>query len=136
MLETELAKISQTLQETLFPKKFAVELTAHCNYACSMCHHPNMKRPYHQVARIALASTARAKLAGLLLEWADHDARPAASDVRFQLRMTHEEIGELVGSSRETIARILSDFRRRGLIQIEGTSITIPDRGRLEKLLS
>ncbi|HLE35799.1 MAG TPA: helix-turn-helix domain-containing protein [Candidatus Acidoferrales bacterium] len=49
--------------------------------------------------------------------------------------MTHEEIGELVGSSRETIARILSDFRRRGLIQIEGRSITIPDRSKLEALL-
>ncbi len=45
MLQPELAKISQTLQETLFPKKFAVEITAHCNFACSMCHHPNMKRP-------------------------------------------------------------------------------------------
>ena len=95
-----------------------------------------LRRAYHQVARIALASTARAKLAGLLLEWAERDDQPASPEVRFQLRMTHEEIGELVGSSRETIARILSDFRRRGLIQIEGTSITIPDRGRLEKLLS
>jgi len=45
MLQPELAKISQTLQETSFPKKFAVEITAHCNFACSMCHHPNMKRP-------------------------------------------------------------------------------------------
>ena len=95
-----------------------------------------LRRAYHQVARIALASTARAKLAGLLLEWAERDAQPASPEVRFQLRMTHEEIGELVGSSRETIARILSDFRRRGLVQIEGRSITIPDRSRLEKLLS
>ena len=45
MLDPELARISQTLQETLFPKKFAVEITAHCNYACSMCHYPDMKRP-------------------------------------------------------------------------------------------
>jgi len=95
-----------------------------------------LRRAYHQVARIALASTARAKLAGLLLDWADQNAQPAASEVRLQLRMTHEEIGELVGSSRETIARILSDFRRRGLIQIEGRSITIPDRNKLEALLS
>ena len=87
------------------------------------------------MARIALASTARAKLAGLLLDWADQAAKRAASDVHFQLRMTHEEIGELVGSSRETIARILSDFRRRGLIQSEGRSITISDRSKLEALL-
>jgi pyruvate-formate lyase-activating enzyme len=45
MLAPELSRIAQTLQEMPFPKKFAVEVTAHCNLACSMCHHPNMKRP-------------------------------------------------------------------------------------------
>ena len=45
MLAPELGRISQSLQETLFPKKFAVEITAHCNLVCLMCHHPNMQRP-------------------------------------------------------------------------------------------
>lgn len=45
MYNPELDKISKTLHDTFFPKKFAVEITAHCNYACSMCHYPQMKRP-------------------------------------------------------------------------------------------
>jgi uncharacterized Fe-S cluster-containing radical SAM superfamily protein len=45
MLDPELTKIAQTLRETLFPKKLAVEITAACNLRCSMCHHPAMKRP-------------------------------------------------------------------------------------------
>ena len=66
----------------------------------------------------------------------DPDSHGLAYELfHYQPRMTHEEIGELVGSSRETIARILSDFRRKGLIEIEGRSITIPDRNKLEALL-
>ncbi len=94
-----------------------------------------LRRAYHQVARIVLAPTARAKLAGLLLDWSGRDNQPTAEGVRFQLHLTHEEIGELIGSSRETIGRLLSDFRRKGLIQTEGMSITIPDPRKLEVLL-
>lgn len=45
MYNPELEKIAETLQETPFPIKFAAEITASCNFACSMCHHPSMKRP-------------------------------------------------------------------------------------------
>jgi pyruvate-formate lyase-activating enzyme len=40
-----LAQIAQTLRPLPFPTRFAVEVSAHCNLACSMCHHPTMKRP-------------------------------------------------------------------------------------------
>ena len=40
-----LAEIAQTLQPLPFPTRFAVEVTAECNLACSMCHHPDMRRP-------------------------------------------------------------------------------------------
>jgi sulfatase maturation enzyme AslB (radical SAM superfamily) len=39
-----LEQIAGTLRRFAFPKKFAVELCAECNLACSMCHHPHMKR--------------------------------------------------------------------------------------------
>lgn len=45
MAHAELERIAKTLRRFPFPKKFAVELCAECNLACSMCHHPNMKRP-------------------------------------------------------------------------------------------
>jgi pyruvate-formate lyase-activating enzyme len=41
----ELERIAATLGKFAFPKKFAIELCAECNLACSMCHHPFMKRP-------------------------------------------------------------------------------------------
>jgi pyruvate-formate lyase-activating enzyme len=45
MIDPELVKIAQTLRPMAFPSRFAVELCAECNLACSMCHHPQMKRP-------------------------------------------------------------------------------------------
>ena len=45
MAHAELERIAGTLRRFAFPKKFAVELCAECNLACSMCHHPHMKRP-------------------------------------------------------------------------------------------
>lgn len=45
MAPVELENIAATLGKFVFPRKFAVELCAECNLACSMCHHPSMKRP-------------------------------------------------------------------------------------------
>lgn len=113
-------------------------LRGHGEVSARVAHHLSveLRRAYRQVARIALASSAHAKLAGLLLDWADRAGTPASPDVRFELRMTHEEIGELVGSSRETVARLLSEFRRKGWILVEGKSFSIANRGGLEALLS
>lgn len=41
----DLRRIARTLGPSAFPRKFAVELCADCNLACSMCHHPQMRRP-------------------------------------------------------------------------------------------
>lgn len=45
MLDPKLAQISRTLRPSTFPKKLAMELCAECNFACTMCHHPSMRRP-------------------------------------------------------------------------------------------
>ena len=44
MYDPQLGKISKTLKKMAFPTRFAVEVCADCNLACSMCHHPAMKR--------------------------------------------------------------------------------------------
>jgi len=43
--ESDLGAIARTLRPSRFPSRFAVELCADCNLACSMCHHPQMRRP-------------------------------------------------------------------------------------------
>ncbi|TVR66774.1 MAG: radical SAM protein [Gemmatimonadales bacterium] len=45
MLDPQLERIARTLGPSRFPRKLALELCADCNLACSMCHHPEMRRP-------------------------------------------------------------------------------------------
>jgi pyruvate-formate lyase-activating enzyme len=45
MLDPQLAQIARTLGPSTFPKKLALEICADCNFACTMCHHPQMRRP-------------------------------------------------------------------------------------------
>jgi pyruvate-formate lyase-activating enzyme len=45
MSALDLHRIVPTLYEMDFPRRFAVEVCAECNLACTMCHHPFMRRP-------------------------------------------------------------------------------------------
>lgn len=93
-------------------------------------------RAYNQLSRIALGPTARAKLASVLLDWAQSETARDEGKLEFHLRLSHEEIGALIGSSRETVTRLLSDFRRRGLVKTKGAVVSLPDPEKLKALLS
>ena len=44
-------------------------------------------------------------------------------------------IRDRIGASRETVTRLLADLKRRNLLYIKGSSVTIKDKPGLEKLL-
>ena len=50
------------------------------------------------------------------------------------MALTHEELANLVGSSRETVTRMLGRFKREKLIQIRGSSVLIVSPEKLEHL--
>ena len=47
--------------------------------------------------------------------------------------LTHSEIGELIGASREAVTRNLSLMKSRNLVAIQGSMLTIPSRSALER---
>ena len=55
--------------------------------------------------------------------------------VRATLTLTHKEIGEVIGASRETVTRLFANFKRDGLVEVRGATLIIPDKARLAKLL-
>ncbi|MGH9559892.1 MAG: helix-turn-helix domain-containing protein, partial [Terracidiphilus sp.] len=55
-------------------------------------------------------------------------------EIRFTMALTHEEIANMAGTSRETVTRLLNQFRRDQWITIKGTSLTIVKPEQLEKL--
>lgn len=50
------------------------------------------------------------------------------------MTLTHKEIGETIGASRETVIRLFASFKREGLVEVHGASVVIPDKPKLEKL--
>ncbi|MGB2606308.1 MAG: helix-turn-helix domain-containing protein, partial [Candidatus Sulfotelmatobacter sp.] len=48
--------------------------------------------------------------------------------------MTHEEMAQRIGSSRETVTRLLSNLKKKRLIRIEGATLVIRDRTGLEAM--
>jgi CRP/FNR family transcriptional regulator, cyclic AMP receptor protein len=79
-----------------------------------------------QIRTIGLSASVTEKVARLLLDWCAGST--AAAKCRTTMPLTHEEIAEFVGTTRESVTRTLSDFKRRQLIQLHGSTLTIPSR--------
>lgn len=76
---------------------------------------------------ILLAQTASARLAKLLLEWSEQSER-------IDRVFTHEEIAQMICSSRETVTRLLTGMSRRKIIAINSDTIVVEDRAALEEM--
>jgi CRP/FNR family transcriptional regulator len=88
---------------------------------------------YRDIHDLVLTRSSAGKLARLLLS--QSSAQEAGdSPTRVQYFMTHEEMAQRIGSSRETVTRLLSDLRRKRLIHLEGPTLVIRDRQALEAL--
>jgi CRP/FNR family transcriptional regulator len=85
-----------------------------------------------QLRMVGLSTSVPERLARLLLVWSDETGKPAEVGARCRLSMTHEEIGEFIGASRETVTRTLSIFKNRRLVAQHGSTLTIPSRMALE----
>jgi CRP/FNR family cyclic AMP-dependent transcriptional regulator len=84
-----------------------------------------------QLRTVGLSASAQEKLARLLLTWTE-GIQQTKEGTRIKLPLTHEEIAEFIGTTRETVTRTLSDFKVRRLVAIQGSTLMIPNRAALE----
>jgi len=127
--------------ETLFPAKvahigrreFLAFLTRHPDayHAVIQELSRSVTKACGQLRTVGLSATAPERLARLLLDWSDNGQPTECGGRRFRFSMTHEELGEFIGASRETVTRTLSAFRHRHLVDFNGSMITIPNRSAL-----
>jgi CRP/FNR family cyclic AMP-dependent transcriptional regulator len=89
-----------------------------------------------EIRSLGLAQTTSEKVARLLLNWCNHGGESTAKGVRLKVLLTHEEIAQMVGTTRETVTRLLSDFKRRKIIEVKGSTVLITNRKELENLVS
>jgi len=85
-----------------------------------------VSKAWQQTRMLALAPDTHAKLTQFLFAWADKHGQLTPDGLRITLHMTHEEIARNIGASRESVSRILSDWKQRGVILVGMGSITIP----------
>jgi len=88
---------------------------------------------YRDIHDLVLARSSSGKLARLLLSCAPVGS-PIADEQRLRSAMTHEEMAQRIGSSRETVTRLLSNLKKKRLIRLEGATLVIRDRMGLEAL--
>ncbi len=88
---------------------------------------------YRDIHDLVLARSSSGKLARLLLSCA-HPGLHESAEMHLRSAMTHEEMAQRIGSSRETVTRLLSDLKKKRLIRLEGAMLVIRDRIGLEAL--
>jgi len=90
---------------------------------------------YRDIHELVLARSSAGKLARLLLSWSGGRGKDlASSEVRIRAIMTHEEMAQMIGASRETVTRLLSELKKKELIRLEGATLVIRNRVALEAL--
>ncbi|MDE3201012.1 MAG: Crp/Fnr family transcriptional regulator [Acidobacteriota bacterium] len=126
--------------ETLYPSRIAP--ISRADLLRFMVRHPELhkslmvelSRQYglacEQLRTLGLATSAPERLARLLLSWSEHGEHSTLG-VCLRFSMTHEEVGEFIGASRETVTRTLASFKSQKLVMCNGSTLTIPNKAAL-----
>src|SRR5246127_2100126 len=102
--------------------KVAEQLSEKYNNAC------------HEVRSLGLSHSASEKLAKLLLEWSSKNGEASKQEPRVKLALTHEEIAQMIGTSRETVTRLFADLKKRQIVQAKGSTLVIRNKVALKSM--
>ena len=104
--------------------QFAVteRMSRQCHYA------------YEVIQSLASSNGVSERMARLLLELTT-EAKPTPHGLRIMLGLTHEEIGQMIGASRETVTRVLKHFRKEKIAVLRGSTLLVLDRPALESMI-
>ena len=70
------------------------------------------------------------------MRWDMHEDDEPKNKLRLRVPLTHKELAEVVGVSRETVTRLLSTFQQRDIIHCQGTTLVIEDERTMRALAS
>jgi CRP/FNR family transcriptional regulator, cyclic AMP receptor protein len=93
----------------------------------------NYYSAYEEIRTLGLASSPSEKFAKLLLSWSPKTGK-ASGPENLKLTLTHEEIAEMIGTTRETVSRLFSDFKKKQLLQLKGSTLILRNKPALEKM--
>jgi CRP/FNR family transcriptional regulator, cyclic AMP receptor protein len=94
----------------------------------------NYYTAYEEIRTLGLTTSPSEKFAKLLLSWSSKTAHDNGTS-SVKLTLTHEEIAEIIGTTRETVSRLFSDFKKRQLLQLKGSTLVLRNLPALEKIV-
>ncbi|HMD17365.1 MAG TPA: Crp/Fnr family transcriptional regulator [Terriglobales bacterium] len=97
-----------------------------------------LSEKYHNACKeagaLGLSHSAAEKLAKLLLEWSSKNGEATKPEPRLRIRLTHEEIAQMIGTSRETVTRLFAELKKRQIVQSKGSTLVIRNTTALREL--
>jgi CRP/FNR family transcriptional regulator len=81
---------------------------------------------------LVLSECAAEKLARLLVKWCDDHGTRTEQGIRIDSGLTQEEIAQMICASRETVTRLLSEFKRKRIVSLGDNALVIRNRKALE----
>jgi len=88
-----------------------------------------------EIRYLGLAGSAMEKFARFLLDLKPPKGVGDPERDRRTLTLTHEEIAAMIGTSRETVSRLITGFKRKHLIELHGSTLVLTNKKALEDLV-
>ena len=129
------AETATPCQISFIERKHVLELLQSFNeivLQVARCLSHEFQSAYRDIHDLVLTKSSAGKLARLLLSRAD--PTDDDSEARLSSSMTHEEMAQRIGASRETVTRLITNLKKKRLIRTDGTVLVIRDRAALEAL--
>jgi CRP/FNR family transcriptional regulator, cyclic AMP receptor protein len=94
----------------------------------------NYYAAFEEIRTLGLTTSPAEKFARLLLSWCPEQP-PANGQAQVKLTFTHEEVAEMIGTTRETVSRLFSAFKKKRFLEVKGSTVILRNKGALEKLV-
>lgn len=90
-----------------------------------------LRAAHTQIRSFGKAHSAAERLARLLLCWGERMGDSTQEGIHLKLPLTHQEIAQMIGASRETVSRLLGELRNQQIISLNGSGLLIRDKDAL-----
>jgi CRP-like cAMP-binding protein len=116
-------------------KDFAKYIETHPAVALAIMSHlcDNLNKAYRQIESLVFLNV-QSRIARIFLDMAKSSSIKTEKGIFFVPQITHQELANMVGTSRETVTKIITKFKTKGSIKITRDGIILTDQNYLGSL--
>ena len=127
--EVEVASVQKSALESVLKRQpeFAMKLFASLS---------ERLRQSDEVIESLLHREVSTRLATLLLHLSDRFGEAEDSGVLLNVRLTHQDLANMIASTREAVSKVMSELQREGFIEVQSHKVVIRNRQALSEYAS